>query len=238
LDSFLTSIKKRDISFLNSANWFLFTEETKDDFFWSLSEDPPKITFVDNSFFSDKVLYERFWKSYREFILKKKLDASLYKSSTEGLWDNVISYQILTSLKKNGRESSNEINEYMESGINKRDWIVPKIMTYNNYSLGVFNGDIGVERNGTYLFTIEGTTKSIPTNTPGIETAFAITVHKAQGSQYENTIIVLPNDPNSELNTNEMLYTAVSRAMKNVMILSNRETIEKAILGDRVLMDN
>ena len=238
LDSFLTSIKKREPSFLNSAKWSLYNEETKDDFFSSLSEDPPKITFVDNSFFSDKVLYEQFWKSYREFVLKKKLDASLYKSSTEGLWDNVISYQILTSLKKNGRESSNEINDYMETGINKRDWIVPKIMTYNNYSLGVFNGDIGVERNGTYLFTIESTTKSIPTNTPGIETAFAITVHKAQGSQYENTIIVLPNDPNSELNTNEMLYTAVSRAMKNVMILSTRETIEKAILGDRVLKDN
>jgi len=190
-------------------------------------------------FYSIKhIKYDKHFCNKINKVLKKKLDASLYKSSTEGLWDNVISYQILTSLKKNGRESSNEINDYMETGINKRDWIVPKIMTYNNYSLGVFNGDIGVERNGTYLFTIESTTKSIPTNTLGIETAFAITVHKAQGSQYENTIIVLPNDPNSELNTNEMLYTAVSRAMKNVMILSTRETIEKAILGDRVLKDN
>ena len=237
LDTFLTAIKKREPSFLQSAKWFSYNEDTKDDFFSSLSQDPPKITFVDNSFFSDKKLYESFWKSYREFVLKKKLDASLFKTSTEGMWDNVISYQILTSLKKNGRESSNEINEYLEKGINKRDWIVPKIMTYNNYGLGVFNGDMGVERSGNYLFTIEGTTKSIPTNTPGIETAFAITVHKAQGSQYENTIIVLPVDPNHELNTNEMLYTAVSRAMKNVMILSTPQTIEKAILGDRALKD-
>jgi exodeoxyribonuclease V alpha subunit len=233
LDSFLKSIKKRDLSFVNSANWNFFNEKTKENFFSSLTDNPPKITFVDNSFFLDQFMYENFWISYRDFVLKKNLTAALYKTSREGLWENIVSYQILTSLKKNGRESSNEINELLEKGINKRDWIVPKIMTYNNYNLGIFNGDIGVENNGNYLFSMEGTTRTIPSNTPGIETAFAITVHKAQGSQYENTIVVLPNDPNHELNTNEMLYTAVSRAKKNVMILSTRETIEKAILGER-----
>ena len=238
LDTFLKSIKKRDLSYIHSINWLSFTEETKESFFNSLYESPPKITFVDNNFLLDKMLYEHFWKSYKEFVIKKKLDASLYKSSQDSLWDNVLSFQILTSLKKNGRESSNEINESIERGINKRDWIIPKIMTYNNYNLGVFNGDMGVENNGKYLFSMEGTTKSIPVNTPGIETAFAITVHKAQGSQYENTIIIPPIDPLHELNTNEMLYTAVSRAMKNVMILSNRETLGRAILGERALLEN
>jgi exodeoxyribonuclease V alpha subunit len=231
LDALLRSIKKRDTNLVQEQNWEYFSKEKVSSLFSYLDSEQPKVILVDNTFFQDEDLYELFWKNYLDTILKSVLQTSLYSDSSIELWKNVQRYQVLTSLKKTGMESSNKINQEIEKFINLKDWILPKIMTYNDYSLGIFNGDMGVQKKDHYLFPTERGTKSIPLTTSGIESAFAITVHKAQGSQYENTIVVLPNDPQHELNTNEMLYTAVSRAKRNVMILSRPEILERAILG-------
>jgi exodeoxyribonuclease V alpha subunit len=62
---------------------------------------------------------------------------------------------------------------------------------------------------------------------PEHETAFALTVHKSQGSEYDSVLVVLP-DEKSELLSRELLYTAVTRARAAVAISAGRHAIEAA----------
>ena len=62
--------------------------------------------------------------------------------------------------------------------------------------------------------------------------AYAVTVHKSQGSEFDNVIIIVPQNPSSLLDRS-MIYTAVTRAKKNVFILSQNDALEQAIRRDK-----
>jgi len=66
-----------------------------------------------------------------------------------------------------------------------------------------------------------------PARLPTHETAFAMTVHKSQGSEVDELVLVLPED--SPVVTRELLYTAVTRARKRVVVQASRDAIEKGI---------
>jgi exodeoxyribonuclease V alpha subunit len=93
----------------------------------------------------------------------------------------------------------------------------PLLVTVNDYGLGLFNGDIGVAWRGEdgetrVWFRVEGALRGFrPTQLPFHETAFAMTVHKSQGSEFESVVFVLP-DRDSPVLTRELAYTAVTRA--------------------------
>jgi exodeoxyribonuclease V alpha subunit len=61
------------------------------------------------------------------------------------------------------------------------------------------------------------------------ETAFAVTVHKSQGSEYQNVIIILPWEENNALLSREILYTAVTRAKCKVTIIGRKVVFETAL---------
>ena len=61
-----------------------------------------------------------------------------------------------------------------------------------------------------------------------IATVHAITIHKSQGSEYEHAIVVLP-EHRSRIVTRELFYTAVTRAIKKVTIVSPRDVLEAAV---------
>lgn len=63
---------------------------------------------------------------------------------------------------------------------------------------------------------------------PPVETAFAITIHKSQGSEYRHVIVVLPPD-GSPLLTRELLYTAITRAKESVTLIGTASALTKAI---------
>ena len=65
---------------------------------------------------------------------------------------------------------------------------------------------------------------SLPDNSP----AWAITIHRSQGSEYDDVLIILPKNE-SPLNTRELLYTAITRARKNVIIAGNIEAVKAAV---------
>ena len=60
------------------------------------------------------------------------------------------------------------------------------------------------------------------------EPAWSMTIHKSQGSEYETVVVSLPNS-NSRILTKELLYTAVTRARKKVVILGSHDALAKAI---------
>jgi exodeoxyribonuclease V alpha subunit len=65
-----------------------------------------------------------------------------------------------------------------------------------------------------------------PARLPEHETAFAMTVHKSQGSEFDEVIVVLP-ESQSLIMTRELLYTAITRAKKKVIIAADLKTIKE-----------
>ncbi|MCR4782486.1 MAG: ATP-dependent RecD-like DNA helicase [Lachnospiraceae bacterium] len=100
---------------------------------------------------------------------------------------------------------------------------------------GVFNGDIGVIteiheklRTLTVMFDEGRLVDYSYTNLDELELAYAITIHKSQGSEYPAVIIPLIGGPKMLLNRN-LLYTAVTRAKKCVIIVGSKETFNEMI---------
>jgi len=110
----------------------------------------------------------------------------------------------------------------------------PIIVTQNDYTLGLFNGDVGVvvrDEQGRLRVCFEGAEGLrllAPGRLPPHETVFATTVHKSQGSEFDAVSIVLPEVP-SALVGRELLYTAVTRARQRVEIFGPAEVIRGAI---------
>ncbi|MDF1615795.1 exodeoxyribonuclease V subunit alpha [Desulfurivibrio dismutans] len=112
----------------------------------------------------------------------------------------------------------------------------PIMITANDYGLNLFNGDLGViwespedDHQLRAFFSVGGTIRRfLPSRLPRHETAFAMTVHKSQGSEFEEVAVVLPRE-SSPLLTRELLYTAISRARRRVRILGPQAVIATAI---------
>ena len=111
------------------------------------------------------------------------------------------------------------------------------MITRNDYQLELFNGDTGLvvrdeERDGALraqFIDPDGRIRSFaPARLPPHETAYAMTIHKSQGSEFERVFVVLPDGP-SALLSRELIYTAITRARKEVLLLGGEETITSGI---------
>ena len=106
---------------------------------------------------------------------------------------------------------------------------MPVMVTQNDYANGIMNGDCGVilERDGRKLawFMVGNKPKSF--NIPSLkafETVYAMTVHKSQGSEYDSVLVILP-EKEMPLLTKQLLYTAVTRAKKEVRIAAKESVL-------------
>jgi exodeoxyribonuclease V alpha subunit len=117
----------------------------------------------------------------------------------------------------------------------------PVMITRNDYSLRLFNGDVGLilpdrEAGGelrAFFRTPDGALRSLPpARLPEHETVWATTVHKSQGSEFDRVLLVLP-DRDSPVLTRELLYTAITRARERVEI-AGREEVFVAACGRRI----
>ncbi|MFL6060807.1 MAG: exodeoxyribonuclease V subunit alpha [Marmoricola sp.] len=108
------------------------------------------------------------------------------------------------------------------------------LVTANDRGLGISNGDIGVvvrmpdRRHRVVIRTGTETKLFAPTRLSGIETVYAMTVHKSQGSEARSVTVVLP-DRESALLTRELFYTAVTRARERVTIVATEAAVRTAI---------
>ena len=110
----------------------------------------------------------------------------------------------------------------------------PLLVTENDHSLGVFNGDTGVvvETGGGRLravFDRRGQLLEVsPTRLGAVESLSAMTIHKAQGSQFGSVVVVLPS-PTSRILTRELLYTAVTRAQTTLTLVATEASVRAAV---------
>ncbi len=115
-------------------------------------------------------------------------------------------------------------------------WYVgrPLLVTANDYSLRLYNGDTGVIVAGPELrpiaaFERDGEIVEVsPSRLAAVDTVYAMTIHKAQGSQFDTVAVLLPG-PNSRVLTRELLYTAVSRGQNRVILAGTEAAIRTAV---------
>ena len=124
-----------------------------------------------------------------------------------------------------------EIEGYAREGL----WYVgrPLLVTANDYQLRLFNGDSGVvvavDGHPRAAFRRDGEVTTFPTSRlSDVQTVHAMSVHRSQGSQFDRVTVVLP-PAESPLLTRELLYTAVTRAKKQVRIIGTREALAAAV---------
>jgi len=137
-----------------------------------------------------------------------------------------------------GRDFRTQIDHPLDPGA-RSEWYPgrPVMVLRNDYVLKLFNGDIGIvlpDGSDTLLVYFPASDGGFRAVTrlrlPEHETAFATTVHKAQGSEFDHVLLMLPARP-TRVMTRELLYTAVTRSRSGVTIVGGAEVLEKAILS-------
>ena len=111
---------------------------------------------------------------------------------------------------------------------------VPIMVTHNTPDRNLFNGDVGVTVKGSHgmvvLFPRGAKTIACPVALlPEHELAYAMTVHKSQGSEFENVMVVLPDDEKHPLLNRQIVYTGITRAKKRAVIVGTEKALTAAL---------
>lgn len=218
-------------------------------------------------FYQIRLDYKKEWKEFLKRTAEEKIlpifsklpNPNSPKELKEYLNKDLNRFKILTILR-NGIFGSEFINKELTELIlhHKKGNLVqigtktyfsglPILITKNDRVRGVYNGDTGLvlevqTPNGgselRALFFIEGEIRDFALDTlPPHEPAFAITVHKSQGSEYDSVFIIYPPDPvepdtaevSLELFKKEILYTAITRAKRSAFLVSEEKLLEYSL---------
>lgn len=110
----------------------------------------------------------------------------------------------------------------------------PVMISRNDSALGLFNGDIGIALDRgqglrVWFMMPEGSVKSVqPSRLPEHDTAWAMTVHKSQGSEFNHAALILPTQL-SPVITRELIYTAITRARQRLSLYTDERVLVQAI---------
>jgi exodeoxyribonuclease V alpha subunit len=108
------------------------------------------------------------------------------------------------------------------------------MVTRNNRALGVANGDLGVvvdtDAGRRVAFPAAGHTVRLvpPARLEAVDTVHAMTIHKSQGSEFDEVVVVLP-PMGSPLLLRELLYTAITRAKAKVTLVATADAVQAAV---------
>jgi exodeoxyribonuclease V alpha subunit len=163
-------------------------------------------------------------------------------------------FKIMCALKI-GPFGVNAINNLAERALGEQNLIAdhrsgdrpwyrgrPVLITRNDYNLGLFNGDIGItlpdpdastdasnDEFHVYFTDASGGVRRFPVHRlPEHETVWAMTVHKSQGSEFDDVVLILP-DKDYPLLTRELIYTGLTRARHKVSIWGSESVLKTAI---------
>jgi len=182
---------------------------------------------------------------YRAYLERITADAQVGLPENE--WLNAVladfnRFQLLSPIRR-GTRGVERLNEkaaemLFRAGLIRatEGWYAgrPVMVTRNDYSLGLMNGDMGIvlpvsDDQGTdqkilkVVFPMpDGTLKKVlPSRLTDVETVYAMTVHKSQGSEFDHTVLVFP-DSMSPVLTRELFYTAITRSRSRFTLVTPR----------------
>ena len=175
---------------------------------------------------------------------RKYMKMVINNENPEVIFDYFERFRILCALRR-GPFGVVSVNALLESMLRSERLIAgsgrwypgrPIMINRNDYSLGLFNGDVGLtlsEHGGSGLSVFfrdsEGNFRRFaPFRLPEHETVYAMTVHKSQGSEFDEVLMIL-SDRDAPLLTRELIYTGVSRAKKGLLLWGREEILRQAI---------
>jgi len=184
---------------------------------------------------------------YKTYINEKDINKALKK---------INNCRVLCAVKQ-GEQGVYAINDKIKSILkneykNQTDFFYPNgefyhnqliIVTKNQQDLNLFNGDVGLIRKGedeklkVYFQIVEEKdgviTESYRTISPGFielwETVFAMTIHKSQGSEFNEVLVILPKKKENRLLTRELVYTGITRAKNCAYVQTSSEVLLTAV---------
>ena len=112
---------------------------------------------------------------------------------------------------------------------------LPLMIQRNDYELGLFNGDTGIlwdDGSGLRAWfrdSADGFRDIALNRLPEHLPAWAISVHKSQGSEFDRVLLLLPEDDSAEVLTRELLYTAITRARHEFRLLASPEVLRHTV---------
>lgn len=189
----------------------------------------PEDIQIDLKYSEEKLL--KFAENYKDFIQEPDIGEALKKLNN---------LRVLCAIREGSQglyETNSNIEKHLQQlGLLSLSEIFyenrPIIVTGNNYELGLFNGDIGIVRKDekgrakVWFEDADGNLRGIlPAFIQSAETVFAMTIHKSQGSEFDNVFVRLPDYEENRILTAELLYTGVTRAKKNVIVQGSEAVI-------------
>jgi exodeoxyribonuclease V alpha subunit len=201
---------------------------------------------------NEKKVFDSFVKKYEDYIIEDNIVEAIkkfnkirvlcaIKNSEQGVF--LVNEQIERNLKSIFKNNPKQFNPIGDCYHNQ-----PIIVTKNIDDLKLYNGDVGIirrsekhdnrlmaffpikrkEADGSYI-------DDVYVVNPGFiseyQTVFAMTIHKSQGSEYEKVMVILPKSIDNKLLTRELLYTGITRAAKQAIILGSIDILKKTTLG-------
>ncbi|WP_367682257.1 exodeoxyribonuclease V subunit alpha [Buchnera aphidicola] len=210
----------------------LFKNLIKNVFFYEVNSLTQYKNMINTIIYSNKIYWDQIQKKENIETILKFLKhhqvLCLVRNSYFGV-------NFINKILEDEMYKKNIINKYFY--INNQLWYIgkPILITENNKYLGISNGDMGItnfdEKNILQVSFLRKNNiiKNIPVNIlSNYETSWSITVHKAQGSEFDNISLVLPNK-DLKILQKDILYTAITRARKTIKIFSIKDILMKSL---------
>lgn len=187
---------------------------------------------IDKGYDAEK--FHAFAEGYRAYIQEPDTALALKKLND---------LRVLCAIRE-GDQGVYAVNRRIEGYLQEKKWLQPQNEFYenrpvmvlqNNPGLRLFNGDIGIVRKdaeGSPKVWFEDASGALRAFIPGhigaVETVFATTVHKSQGSEFDRVLVLLPNQPQLPIMTRELVYTAITRGKSHVLLQCTDEVLMAA----------
>ncbi|WNC70650.1 exodeoxyribonuclease V subunit alpha [Thalassotalea psychrophila] len=221
-DGGIGKVAKLVIASKAEESWALLTEKTDKEL----------------DFIGDKLLAETVKRLTEQFY------APIFKAkSIEQAFTLLDKFRILVPTRV-GESGLENINSLVEQHLHNQHCIVSKHENYhgrpimisqNHYGVNLFNGDIGLQfkdcsgRLMAYFAEGEGYRAISIARLPSFETVYAMTIHKTQGSEFENVALILPELGANRLLSRELIYTGITRAKKHLQIFCSKSVWQTAV---------
>jgi exodeoxyribonuclease V alpha subunit len=216
----------------------------------SLCEKYDDLQHFANNESSDQLLSDMIVAGYSDYLTNIKTISAANRDHAKQLLKQFSKFKILSAIRE-GEWGVMGLNQRAETVLNKaglitlgantdqlaNSWYVgrPVMITQNNYHLGLYNGDIGLclldehEQLRVYFQMADGEVYDFqPSRLPTHETVYAMTVHKSQGSEFDHTVLALPQN-HVPVVTRELIYTGITRAKKQLTLFADLSLLAQAV---------
>ncbi|MBE0472652.1 exodeoxyribonuclease V subunit alpha [Rhodoferax sp.] len=189
-----------------------------------------------------KALLQQGWQAWLQQLANAKASVC---SDTQALTalKAFASFQVLCAVR-DGPWGVTSLNQRIAAklGLPTEGWYAgrPVMVTRNDYNLKLMNGDVGLCLNHARGLRVAfpdgqgGLRWVLPARLDAVETVFAMTVHKSQGSEFDHVALVLPDRPVAVL-TRELLYTGMTRAKTRLTLMAPQAQVLLHAVAAKVL---